>query len=515
VTAWSVTGTYTGTPAVNNSKVYVISGSQVQVLNETTGSLVTAYQTNDTGISGQPIIATDSLVVSSSTATYLFNLSTGALVQTIPYGGPVSVANGVIYIAGSDGFLRALAPGDPVAPTITSANSTTFSVGLPGSFQVTATGFPAPTFSATGLPSWATLNATTGIISGTPSNTTGAPFSISITAGNGVNPNATQNFTLNVQPTSYPPTITSEPPSVVATVGIPYSFTCTAVGFPAPAFSISSGALPPGLNLSSNGVLSGTPTTAGVYTGTITAANGVGFAASQSFAITVQPANSPPVITNGPPPPGTAGGSYSFTFTAVGVPAPTFSSGALPPGLTLSSGGILSGTATTAGEYPISIQASNGVPPNAVQTSTFIVMTSFSAWEQQFFTQQQMNDPTISGPNADPAMDGVPNLLKYLFDIDPARAMSATDRAALPKVEMTTINSVTYLTLTFRENPLAGGVTLNLQTNTNLLSTWTTVTPDLDQADGTDSTTGDQMIMLGVKIGGGTNQFIRLNVTSP
>jgi hypothetical protein len=55
------------------------------------------------------------------------------------------------------------------APTITSADSTTFTVGTAGSFTVTATGTPAPTFSETGnLPSGVTLNSTTGVLSGTP-----------------------------------------------------------------------------------------------------------------------------------------------------------------------------------------------------------------------------------------------------------------------------------------------------------------------------------------------------------
>ena len=156
-TAWSIAGAFTGTPAMANGKVYVISGSTIKILNESTGALLMTFQTNDTGLTGQPVVATDSLIVSSSTATYLFNLTNGALVQTFPFGGPVSVANGIIYIAGSDGFLHAMKPGSPVPPTITSANASTFNVGLPGSFTMTSTGFPASTYSATGLPSWATL----------------------------------------------------------------------------------------------------------------------------------------------------------------------------------------------------------------------------------------------------------------------------------------------------------------------------------------------------------------------
>ena len=57
------------------------------------------------------------------------------------------------------------------APVITSANSTTFTVGNFGSFNVTADGFPGPTFGATGpLPSAVTF-ASNGL-SGTPNNGT-------------------------------------------------------------------------------------------------------------------------------------------------------------------------------------------------------------------------------------------------------------------------------------------------------------------------------------------------------
>ncbi len=83
-------------------------------------------------------------------------------------------------------------------PSITSSASTTFQQGLPGSFTVTADGYPAPTFSLTSgsLPSGVTLSSS-GILSGTPTNSTGS-YSLGITASNGVSPNASQNFTLTV-----------------------------------------------------------------------------------------------------------------------------------------------------------------------------------------------------------------------------------------------------------------------------------------------------------------------------
>jgi YDG domain/Bacterial Ig-like domain (group 3)/MBG domain (YGX type)/Kelch motif len=89
-------------------------------------------------------------------------------------------------------------------PTITSASSTTFAAGQAGSFTVTATGTPAPTFSESGaLPSGVTLNTSTGVLSGTPAGGTNGTYAITFTASNGISPNATQNFTLTVdnQPT--------------------------------------------------------------------------------------------------------------------------------------------------------------------------------------------------------------------------------------------------------------------------------------------------------------------------
>ena len=84
------------------------------------------------------------------------------------------------------------------APAFTSAASATFAIGQPNSFVVTATGAPAPTFSAANLPNWASFAPNTGILSGTPPNATGSPFTINFTASNGNAPDATQNFILTV-----------------------------------------------------------------------------------------------------------------------------------------------------------------------------------------------------------------------------------------------------------------------------------------------------------------------------
>ena len=170
------------------------------------------------------------------------------------------------------------------APAFTSANNTTFTVGTAGSFTATATGTPAPTFSKSGsLPSGVTLSSA-GLLAGTPAAGTGGSYPITITASNGVLPNATQSFTLIV---NQAPAITSAN-TTTFTVGASGNFSVTASGFPAPTFS-ESGSLPSGVSLLANGTLSGIPAagTNGSYPITLTASNGVSPNATQSFTLIV------------------------------------------------------------------------------------------------------------------------------------------------------------------------------------------------------------------------------------
>jgi hypothetical protein len=86
-------------------------------------------------------------------------------------------------------------------PAITSANSATFTVGSAGTFTVTATGYPSPTFSETGaLPAGITLGAISGVLSGTPEPDTQGVYSITMMASNGIGSPASQPFTLTVNP---------------------------------------------------------------------------------------------------------------------------------------------------------------------------------------------------------------------------------------------------------------------------------------------------------------------------
>jgi hypothetical protein len=167
-------------------------------------------------------------------------------------------------------------------PAITSASSTTFTVGTAGTFTATGTGQPAPTFGETGpLPNGVTFTGA-GVLSGTPAAGTGAAYPITITAQNGASPNATQNFTLTVDQA---PAITSANSTTFA-LNAAGTFTVTATGYPAPTFS-ETGTLPVGVSLNSAGLLNGSPAASGTYPITITASNGVSPNATQSFTLTV------------------------------------------------------------------------------------------------------------------------------------------------------------------------------------------------------------------------------------
>jgi protein involved in polysaccharide export with SLBB domain len=265
----------------------------------------------------------------------------------------------------------ALTVKQPIA--FTSSASTTFTTGTAGSFAVTTTGYPEPTFGETGaLPSGVTFTDNgngTASLAGTPAAGSGGSYSITINATNGSS-NPSQSFTLIVDQA---PAITSAG-NTAFVAGTAGTFSVTASGYPAPTYSVTAGTLPTGVTLTSTGLLSGTPAagTGSTYPITITAANGT-TNATQSFTLTVDQA---PAISSASGTTFTVGASGSFSVTASGYPAPTYSvtGGTLPSGVTLTSAGLLSGTpaAGTGGTYPITITAANGTT-NATQSFTLTV----------------------------------------------------------------------------------------------------------------------------------------------
>ncbi len=153
-----------------------------------------------------------------------------------------------------------------------------------------------------------------------------------------------------------------------ATVGIPYSQTLVATGGQPPfTWSLIPDVAPPaGLSLSPSGVFSGTPTTPGTYSFTIsvTAQTDDGpQTVTQRSTLTVNPAQVN-ITTGCPLPDGAVGNPYSANFAAQGGSTPySFSIDnpyALPPGITFSSLGVFRGTPLVNGTYLFNVRAVSG-----------------------------------------------------------------------------------------------------------------------------------------------------------
>ena len=260
-----------------------------------------------------------------------------------------------------------------LAPAITSGPAATVIVGTAGSFTVTASGSPAASFGESGaLPAGLTFSGATGVLSGTPATGTAGFFTVVFTASNGTGTPATQTFTLTVdQVPAF--TGTTAAPSL-ATVGTSYAFQYTVTGTPAPLFSLAAGTLPSGLTLSTAGLLAGTPTTVGTFTGVVDAGNGVGSAATETFAIVIDQV---PAFTSTSSANFVVGSASEFTVSDTGVPGSTLSeSGGLPSGLTFNAAaGILSGTPASGagGTYNLVFTVSSGASASATQSFTLTV----------------------------------------------------------------------------------------------------------------------------------------------
>lgn len=125
--------------------------------------------------------------------------------RPVPTNGPIcAVVNSL------SPFAVAVPIQQNTAAAITSAGNATIQFGSPASFTVTSTGTPIPAISLSGILPGGILFADNGngtaALAGTAIAGSGGLYPVTITAANGVNPNATQSFVLTV---NQAPAITS------------------------------------------------------------------------------------------------------------------------------------------------------------------------------------------------------------------------------------------------------------------------------------------------------------------
>lgn len=208
-------------------------------------------------------------------------------------------------------------------------------------------------------PSQGTTNVSGTSITYTPTAgySGGDSFTYTATGPGGTSAPATVTITINA------PTLVISPSSLPnATASNAYSQTLsTANGATPYSYVVTSGAVPPGLSLASGGVLSGTPSAVGTFNFTVTSTDAHNATGSQAYSLTVVAATiaiSPTTLG-----PLTAGTAYSQTLSATGGNGSyTWSTaGSLPPGITVSSGGVVSGTPTSSGNYSFTVTATDSL----------------------------------------------------------------------------------------------------------------------------------------------------------
>ena len=190
--------------------------------------------------------------------------------------------------------------GDPtisVSPVITSNQSAFGDTNSPFSYQILAANGPT-SFTLVGgtLPVGISLNTSTGLLSGTPSQS--GTFTPSFTATNSSGTSPAVTITLTTSPLPLP--VISPAQSTTVISGAAFSYQILASGSPT-SYALSSGTLPSGISLnSSTGLLSGSTLQTGIFAPFFTATNstGTGSATSISIQINLPPA-APLIVYDG------------------------------------------------------------------------------------------------------------------------------------------------------------------------------------------------------------------------
>jgi subtilisin-like proprotein convertase family protein len=405
-------GILTGTPSQVGNFSFTVTANDKNLSDNVTGPASQAYTLTVTAPSlsiapsvlnnGQAGVAyNQTLAGQGGTAPYSFAVTGGGLPNglTLSTGGtlsgtPTAVGTFTFTVTATDSTTGPLPSSTysvtqsytvaiaPPSITFTPATLPADLEGAPYSQTLNGQGGTSPysNFAITSgsLPTGMSLSGT-GTLSGTP--TVAGAFNFVVraqdsTSGTGSPFTASQGFSLTVLAPFSPASLPGGQAGV-AYVGA--TFTAVSGTGPVSNFSIAAGALPGGLNLSSAGVLSGTPTAVGLFTFTVSAndinpGTGLPTTASQVYTLLV----SPPVITLSPASltaTATAGNFYSQALTASGGTAPysnfTVTAGSLPTGLTLSLGGTLSGTPSAVGSFNFTVTAQDSTTgPGAPYTGS-------------------------------------------------------------------------------------------------------------------------------------------------
>jgi hypothetical protein len=387
------TGAISGTPTQSGGYTFTVqlkdSASPPQFATNTFTITVAnaALQITTSALSGGAMLApyTAALAATGGTPPYSWGVASGSLPPGLALGASTGAITGTPSSIGQYSFTAQVkdsaaspqsaskALGVSVAPVvlqITNGSLASGQVQVAYSAGLSASGGAAPyswSVVSGSLPAGVSLNASTGIVAGTP--TQAGTFAFAVQVNDAGAQSAQKSFSVVIgsapgQPLSIK---TSALPQM--TISQAYSVTLQATGGTSPyTWSVVSGLLPPGLTLAaSSGTLSGTPSTSGQFSFTVRVKDAAAVTASQAYTVTIASAPSlaplPLAITTTGLSTGTVGAPYAAQLQASGGNAPytwALTSGALPPGLSLTAVGIISGTPSAAGNYSFAASVTGG-----------------------------------------------------------------------------------------------------------------------------------------------------------
>jgi hypothetical protein len=376
ITATSSAGTAKQTFTLTNSQAPTITSAAATSF---TVGLTSTYTVTTTGYPAPTIMQTGTLPQGLTFASPSAGTATITGMPATGTAGSYPVSITATNSSGSTATLPLVITVNPSsAPLFTSGTSAFFTLSKLGSFAITTSGSPNATIGEVGTPPAGLSlvpNATGGaLLTGTPTAT--GTFTMSLTAVNGITPNATQTLTVVV---GQAPAFSSAASDSVAS-GTAFSFPVTTTGYPAASLGYS-GTLPTGVNFvaGTNGTatLSGgaTVTATTSYPITITAVNGTA-TVTQSFVLTITVGGAPK-FTSAASASGTTGKAFNFPVTTTGTPAATLTeSGTLPKGLTFTGTAngtaTITGTPTVGGVSTVTLSAKNA-SGTTTQTFTFTI----------------------------------------------------------------------------------------------------------------------------------------------
>jgi hypothetical protein len=278
----------------------------------------------------------------------------------------------------------------------TSSSSNTITVTNPGAktnnsgtaitpLQIVATDSDTSqtlTYGATGLPAGLTINAVTGVISGTPTTATGSPFSVTVTVTDTSGASGSASFTWTIHNV----VSVTNPETQSGTVGTPVSLTMSATDSDPgiTTFTWSATGLPTGLSINTaTGVITGTPTTqtGSPFSVHVTATDSTTATNTVIFTFTITSPNT--VTVTNPGSQTTSRGAGAITplvigtsDTAVVTPGSiTCSATGTPAGLTFNTSTCtFSGTPTTLGTTPVTVTATDGTGAHGAATFAWTIV---------------------------------------------------------------------------------------------------------------------------------------------